>query len=206
MILPVRDVDIARLIEGDPPGLVELSVPAPGLATPGQELSLPGEDLKSIVPAVDDDDVTVFLAHEARGAEKLAVAAARLSPFPEKLALVVEHGNGVGPLVRDVDTVLIIRGHAERPGRTAVPFAPLEELGEELLVTGTADLHLVDTHREVVLVATVGDVGNATLGETHRLGIVEPGPRLRAAPDGVAPLVDSSARHRCQRHGFPLSR
>src|SRR6185436_10262659 len=156
-------------------------------------------DLKSVVSAVDDDDVTVFLAHQAGRAQKLAVAAARLSPLPDKLALVVEHGNGVGPFVGDEDTVLTIGGHAERPGRTAVPFAPLEELGEQLFFAGTADLHFVDTHPEVVLVAPIGDVGDAALRQTHRLRIVEPRARLRAAPDGVAPLVDSSARHCCER-------
>src|SRR5712664_1905503 len=99
--------------------------------------------------------------------------------------------------------VLAVDSDAERPCRTAVPFAPLEELGEQLLFAGTSDLHLVDTHPEVVLVAAIGDVGDATLREAHRLGIVEPRARLRATPDGVAPLVDSSARHRCKRHSFP---
>src|SRR5439155_17144492 len=104
------------------------------------------------------------------------------------------------PLIRDVDMVLPIDGDAERPGRTGVTFAPLEELGEQLLFAGAADLHLVDTHPEVVLVAAIGDVGDAALREAHRLGIVEPRARLRATPDGVAPLVDSSTRHRCKRH------
>src|SRR5256885_2519619 len=205
MILPVRGVDVARLVEGAPPGLVDLSVPAPGLAALRQELSLAVEYLKSIVAAVHNDQVAVLLAHQTGRAHELAIATARLSPLPLKLALAVEHRDGVVPLVRDVHLVSSIGRDAERPGRTAVPFAPLEELGEQLLFAGTADLHLVDTHPEVVLVAAIGDVGDATLREAHRLGIVEPRARLRATPDGVAPLVDSSARHRCKRHCLPPS-
>src|SRR5512132_2288421 len=119
-------------------------------------------------------------------------AGRRSSPSPLKLAFAVEHGDRVVPLVRDVNMVLAVDRDAERPGRTAVPLAPLEELGEQLLFAGTADLHLVDTHPEIVLVAAIGDEGDAALREAHRLRIVEPRARLRAPPDSVAPLVDSS--------------
>src|SRR5207249_3497367 len=91
MIPPVGHVDVARLIESDPPGLVELSVPAPGLTALRHELPLAREYLKSIVPAVDDDDVAVLLARQARGSQELTVAAARLAPLPLKLAFAVEH-------------------------------------------------------------------------------------------------------------------
>src|SRR5205823_11904562 len=89
--------------------------------------------------------ISVLLAHQTGRAHELAIATARLSPLPLKLALAVEHRDGVVPLVRDVHLVPSIGRNTEGPGRTAVPFAPLEELGEEFLFAGTADLHLVDT-------------------------------------------------------------
>src|SRR4029077_6341390 len=50
----------------------------------------------------------------------------------------------------------------------------------------------------------VGGVKHLIFTEAHSLDIVEPGAPGRSAPDGMAPIEHSSARHRCQRHGTLL--
>src|SRR5437867_8023939 len=141
VILPVRDVDIARLVEGDPPRLVELAISAPALAAFGHELSVGGEDLEAIVPAIDHDDVAVFLAHQTGRAYELAITTARLSPLPEKLAVTIEHGDGVVPFIRGVHLALAVDSDAERPGRASVSFARLEKLADKFFLAGSTAPH-----------------------------------------------------------------
>ena len=174
MILPVRDEDVAILVEGDSPGLIELAVAAAGLAAPGQEFSLAGEHLQPIVSAVHDDDVAVLFAYQAGRTQQLAVAAARLAPLANEPAAAVEHRDGVGPLVGNIHMVVAVDGDAERPGRTPVALAELEELLQQFFLAGTAEPYLVHAHAEVVLVAAVGNVDVAAAAQAHRLRIVEP--------------------------------
>src|SRR5262249_7929367 len=86
-----------------------------------------------------------------------------------------------------------------------VVLAVLEELGKKFFFTRPADFYLVDAHAKIVLVAAVGRVGDAALGETHRLHIIETSAGCRATSDGMAPIINPSARDRCQRHRPLLS-
>src|SRR5918992_1080855 len=99
MVLPVSDPDVAIVVEGDPPWLVELTVASSSLATFGYELAVVGEDLEAIVAAIHDNDITVLLAHQTSGAEQLTIAAARFTPFAEEISTRIEHGNRVLPFV-----------------------------------------------------------------------------------------------------------
>src|SRR5690242_12677089 len=99
MVLPVGDVDVAVLVEGDAPGLVELTVAAAGTAALADELPVRSEDLEAVVAAVGDDDVAVLLDGQTGGAVELTVTAAGLAPLPQEIAAAVEHGNRVLPVV-----------------------------------------------------------------------------------------------------------
>src|SRR2546421_374526 len=61
MVLPVRDIDVAILVEGDAPWFVELTVAAARAAALADELSVRGEHLQAVVAAIDNDDVAVLL-------------------------------------------------------------------------------------------------------------------------------------------------
>src|SRR5580658_3685088 len=189
MVLPVRDEDVAILVDVDPPGLIELAIAAAGLAALRHQLPLGREDLQPIVAAVDDDDVAVLLARQAGRTQQLAVAAAGLAPLADELPAAVEHRDGVVPLVRDIDVVVRVNGNAERPGRLAIPFAVLKELLQQLLFAGAAEPYLVHPHAEVVLVAAIGNIDIPAGTKAHRLRIVESRSRRRGASNGMAPIV-----------------
>src|SRR6516225_1095807 len=57
VVLPVRDIDVALVVEGDAPRLVELPLAAAVPAALGQGLAIGGEDLQAVVAAVDDNHV-----------------------------------------------------------------------------------------------------------------------------------------------------
>ena len=48
-----------------------------------------------------------------------------------------------------------------------VAFAVFAKIGDVFFFAGTAELHLVDVHPEVVLVAPVGRIKNSVLIEAH---------------------------------------
>src|SRR6266852_2404633 len=104
-----------------PQGWLNCPVAVAGPAALADELAVGGKDLQSVVAAVDDDDVAVFLDRETGRAHQLAVAAARFAPFPQEFAAAVEHGDRVLPVIRHVDVVVVIDRDAERP--RAIPFA-----------------------------------------------------------------------------------
>src|SRR5262249_26524447 len=64
VVLPVRDVDVALVVEGDAPRLVELPLAAAVPAALGQRLAVGGEDLQAVVAAVDDNHVAVGVADD----------------------------------------------------------------------------------------------------------------------------------------------
>jgi hypothetical protein len=68
---------------------------------------------------------------------------------------------------------------------------------------GTAKLHLVDVHPEIILVAPVGGIENAVFTETHCLDVIETRPAGGITPDGMAPIIDSPLVNRCERHSAP---
>ena len=98
--------------------------------------------------------------------------------------------------------VVVVDGDAERPRAMPVPFAVFEKVGDQFFFARTAELHLVDVHAEIVFVAPVGGIDDAAFAEAHRLYVIEAGASRRAAPNGMAPIVDPSTRNRCQRHSF----
>src|SRR5262249_26854834 len=63
VVLPVRDIDVALVVEGDAPRLVELPLAAAVPASMGQRLAVGGEDLQAVVAAVDDNHVAERVAH-----------------------------------------------------------------------------------------------------------------------------------------------
>ena len=104
-------------------------------------------------------------------------------PFASNTEMVLVHSSE-----QNTFAVLADRD-AERPGRLAVAFAVLEELGQQLLVAGAAELDAVHPHAEIVLVAAIGDVEVAVVAQAHRLRVVEAGAGRRATPDGMAPVI-----------------
>src|SRR5258707_10391251 len=201
MVLPVGDVDVAVLIEGNAQGLVELARTLAGAAAFTDEFALEGEDLQAIVTAVDDDDVAVLFDGNASGAQQFTVAAAGCTPFLDEFPAAVEHRDRIGPFIRAVNPVsLVVDGDAERPCRIPVPFAVFEEVGEMFLFTGTAELHFVDMHPEIVLVPAIGGVEDSIFSKAHGLDVIEPGASGCPTPDGVAPVLNPTASNCCQRH------
>src|SRR6266566_1425788 len=206
VVVPVGDKDVAVLVEGDAPGLVELARALAGSAAFGEELAVRAEDLQAVIAAVGDDQIAALLDRETGRTQQFPVAAAGRSPFLEELPAGVEYRDRIGPLIRAVDPVpLLVDRDAERPDRLAVLFAVFVEVVEQLLFAGPAELHLVGVHPEIVLVAPVGGVDDPVLAEAHRLDVIEPGAPGGAPPDGVAPIEHPSARDRCQRHSSLLS-
>src|SRR6266852_1018720 len=133
MVLPVRDVDIAVLVEGDPPGLVELAIAAAGPAAFPDKLPVGGEDLQAIVAAVDSNDVAAFLYGQSSRAQQLAVAATRLAPLPQEFTAAVEYGDRVLPVIRDVDMVVVVDRDPEGPRALPVAFPVFAKVGKMFL-------------------------------------------------------------------------
>src|SRR5215831_8801188 len=189
MVLPVGHVDVAVVVEGDTPRLVEFSLAAAGFAALGNQLALRREDLEAIVAAVNDDHVAVWLADDTGRSFKLAGTAAGRAPLADEFALRVKDRDGALPLVRDIDVAVLVDGHTERPDGIPVRLAIGCEFGEQFLLTRATDLDVIDPHPEVVLVTAVGDINVAVGAEAHGLRIVE----ARAVRGGssycVAPIV-----------------
>src|SRR5262249_49147568 len=93
--------------------------------------------------------------------------------------------------------------NSERPSAMTVAVAVFAKVGEPFFFTGTAKLGFVDVHSEVILVAPIGGIENAIFPKAHRLNIIEARATSRVAPDGMAPIIDASFRHRCERHSAP---
>src|SRR5262249_2444556 len=91
MVLPVGDEDVAGLVEGDAPRLVELALAFAGFAAFADKLSVRAEHLQAVVAAVDDDDIAALFDRQARRTRQFAVTAAGSTPFADELAVVVEH-------------------------------------------------------------------------------------------------------------------
>src|SRR5262249_59969509 len=115
MVLPVGHVDVAVLVEGDPPGLIEFSFAAAGFPALGNQLALRREDLEAVVAAVDDDHVTVWLAGDTGRPFELAGTAAGRAPFADEFTLFVKDRDGALPLVRDVDLAVLVYPHPQGP-------------------------------------------------------------------------------------------
>ena len=203
MVLPVGDVDVAVLVEGDPPGLVELAVAAAGPAAFADKLAVRAEDLQAVVAAVDDDYVAVLFDREAGGAQQFAITAAGRAPFAQEITAAVEHRDRVCPVVRHVDVVVVVDRDPERPSAISLAFAVFAKIGDVLFFAGAAELHLVDVHPEIIFVAAVGGIENAVFAEAHRLNIIEPRAAGGVAPDGMAPIKHPSFRDRGERHRAP---
>src|SRR6516162_11031350 len=200
MVLPVGDQDVAGLVEGDAPGLVELALASAGLATFADELAFRGEDLQTVVAAVDDDEIAAALDCQTRRAIELAVTAAGRTPFADELAVAGEHRDRVGPFIRNIHLTLAIDGDAERPDAVPIAFAVLAKVGDPIFFARAAELHLIAVHPKVVFAAAVGGVEDAILTEAHGLDVIEPVAPGGAAPDRMTPIKDSSACNCCQRH------
>src|SRR5215467_12104652 len=100
MVLPVGNQDVACLVEGDAPRLVEFALAPAGSAAFADELAFRRENLKSVVAAVDDDHVAALLDRQTRRAVELADAAAGCAPFADEFAVLIKHGDRVRPLIR----------------------------------------------------------------------------------------------------------
>src|SRR6516164_9125155 len=206
MVLPVRHIDVAGLVEGDAPGLVELAFSSAGATTLPDELTVGCKDLQPVVTAVDDDQIAAFFDCETRRPIEFAITAAGDTPFADEFAVGVEYRDRVGPVIRHVDPALgVVDGDAEGPRRTTVAFAIFEEVGKPFLFAGTTKLRLVDVHRFILaLGAAVGGVEDAVVVQAHGLDVIEPVATGGIAPDRMAPIKDTSARYRCQRHSSLL--
>ena len=99
--------------------------------------------------------------------------------------------------------VLIVESDPHRPSRTTLSFTIFEEVGDQFFFAGTAELHLVYVHPEVVFVTSIGGVDDAIFAKAHGLNVVEPCAPGRAAPDRMAPIEDASFSDRCERHSAP---
>jgi hypothetical protein len=99
--------------------------------------------------------------------------------------------------------VVIVDGNPERPSTFPIAFAILAEIGDVFFFAGGAQLHFVDVHPEIILVAPVRRIENAVLTETHRLDVIETRATSRVTPDGMAPIIDSPFVNRCERHSAP---
>src|SRR5262249_55758879 len=76
VVVPVGDPDVAVLVEGDAPGLVELAWALAGAAAFGDKLAVRAEHLQTIVATVGDDHIAVFFDREASGTQQFAITAA----------------------------------------------------------------------------------------------------------------------------------
>jgi hypothetical protein len=99
--------------------------------------------------------------------------------------------------------VVIVDGNPEGPSALPVALAVFAKIGDMFFFAGTAELHFVDVHAEIVLVAPVGRIENAVLTETHCLDVIETRATGGVTPDGMAPIINSTLVNRCERHSAP---
>src|SRR6516162_6099086 len=206
MVLPVGNIDVAGLVEGNAPGLVELALASARAATLANEFAVRCKHLQPVIPAVDNDHIAAFFDCETRRPIEFAITAAGGTPLADEFAVGVEDGDRVEPVIRHVDPALVIVDRdTERPSRPAVTFAVFEEVGKPFLLAGTTKLRLVDVHRFILaLGAAIGGVEDAVIVQAHGLDVIETVATGGVPPDRMAPVKDTSARYRCQRHSSLL--
>src|SRR4051794_31257036 len=61
MVAPIGDVDVAVLVEGDAPGLIELPRRLARLTAFTNELTVWAEHLQAVVSTIGDDNVAILL-------------------------------------------------------------------------------------------------------------------------------------------------
>src|SRR6516165_10191709 len=129
VVLPIRDIDIALVVEGDAPRLVELPLAAAAPAALGQGLAVGGEDLQAVVAAVNDNHIAAGVADDPGRILQFSRTATRRSPLANELARGIEDRDGVRPLVRHVHGVVLVHRDPERPDGMSICFAVRAELG-----------------------------------------------------------------------------
>src|SRR6516162_1868580 len=77
VVLPVRDIDVALVVEGDAPRLVELPLATAGPAVLGQDVAVGGEHLQAVIAAVDDNHVAAGVAGDSGRILQFSPTAAR---------------------------------------------------------------------------------------------------------------------------------
>src|SRR6516164_806379 len=100
-----------------------LNWPSPLPAEPHFPTNFPSgvKTSQTVVAAVDNNDVAVFLDRRTSGAHQLPVAAACCAPFPQEVAAAVERGDGLSPVIGDVDVVVVVDGNPVGPGHFPSP-------------------------------------------------------------------------------------
>src|SRR5262249_1961115 len=145
-----------------------------------------------------DDHIAAFFDREAGGTQQFAVTAAGLTEFADELPAGIEHRYRVGPFIRAIDPIPpFVDSDAKRPSRVAVAFAIFKKVVQQFLFVGTAELHLVGVHTEIVLVTPVGCVEDAVLAEAHPLNVIKSSAAGSTSSDGMAPVEYATARDCC---------
>src|SRR5262249_56230880 len=91
VVLPVRDIDVALVVEGDAPRLVELPLAAASPTVLGQGLAVEGEDLQAVVAAVDNNHVAAGVADDPGRILQFSRTAARRSPLATELPFATQN-------------------------------------------------------------------------------------------------------------------
>ena len=112
MIVPVGNVDIAVVVNGDAPGHVQLAGCAAFDAEPADVLAILAELLDAAVHRVDRPKVVIGIERKPRAALKMSGAFTFLSPRAQQVAVIVKDGDPILPFVRSVDVLIPVQGQA----------------------------------------------------------------------------------------------
>ena len=187
-----------------PQGWLNWPSPLPGPPHLPTNLPVRGEDLQAVVAAVDDDDVAVLLDRQTGRAQQLAVAAAGLAPLPQEFAAAVEHRNRVlssRPTRRHGRWLSTATPNGQVHLPSPSPYSQKSAMCSSS--PGPPSCTLLTCIPKLFSLPRLVGIENAVLTETHRLDVIEAGATGGVAPDGMAPIVNSSFRNRCERHSAP---
>jgi hypothetical protein len=99
--------------------------------------------------------------------------------------------------------VVVVDRDAKRPRALPIAFAVFAKISDVFFLAGSANLHLVNVHPEIVLVTSIGRVDDPALTKAHRLHVIKPRTAGGVAADRMAPIKHPSFGDRCERHSAP---
>src|SRR6516162_4067280 len=152
-----------------PHGLVELAIAVADRAAFSDKLPVWGEDLQTVVAAVGNNDVAVFLDRGASTPRRrcllCAISAGSCRCCRTRRWCFSSH--------RRRRRGRCCRRQPRRARSLPVAFAVFAKISDMFFFAETADVHLVDVHPEIILVASIGGVEIAVFIETHCLDVIE---------------------------------
>src|ERR1035441_10037383 len=144
MVLGVGDIEVARRIQGQAPGITELAWRGAWAADDFQRLVIRIEYLDAAVAELTDVLPSRCIHADVVGVTQFTVALARLAMGADELAVAGKDLDAVVAGVGHVDSVLGIDAHPFRAVKLARRVAGMAEAGQQLFAAGGKLLPALD--------------------------------------------------------------